>query len=89
MVKSTKTLTKHQKSELLKKWWTNLPKGIQLYVRDEIVKGCGITIYVWYHWIKGNSEIPVLVLPVIERIAQESIFGATKQPHRAQKIFKI
>ena len=86
MSNSSKKLTKQQKSEILTDWWNSLPKGIQIYARDEVVRECEISIFVWYHWIKGNSEIPETALPVIEQIAQEPLFGITK-PEQSKRNF--
>lgn len=75
---TNKKLTKEQKHNMFKTWWLAVPNGMVRIYRDQIKKQCGITSVVFYHWFMGNSEIPTLALPIIEKIAGVEVFNENK-----------
>jgi hypothetical protein len=55
-------------------WIDNLKIGIYPEIRKKIIVECKITPQIFRHWKNGNTKIPELAKPIINKIADTAIF---------------
>ncbi|MFT3753705.1 MAG: hypothetical protein QM800_12805 [Paludibacter sp.] len=55
-------------------WVQTIPVGEYDNIRERIIEDCKISKQVFRHWKNGNSKVPALAKPIINRIAGKNIF---------------
>ena len=72
-------MTKQQKKEAFTNWWDNLTQKEAKEMKQEIMKRCFISRYIFIFWLTGRTEIPNICLSIIEEIARKRIFSIEKK----------
>lgn len=55
-------------------WINSVAVGDLPKVRAKVIQKCKISKQVFRHWRAGNSKVPTLAKPIVEKIAGKQIF---------------
>lgn len=57
-----------------KEWIESIPVGEYKDIRLQIIRECHVSRQIFNHWKLGNSKVPLLAQPIINKIAGKEIF---------------
>lgn len=71
-------MNRAEKQRAFVKWWDGLSLKVAPAIRQGLIQKCQVKAYTLSDWRRGRSEIPELLLPVINEVAGKDIFNSIR-----------